>query len=78
VVFDEFQRFRDLLRPGSTAASEEETASAAATRRVLRALRGDDLPPARRPALLLLSATPYLRMSTPYRQETPDTVIALA
>ena len=47
VVFDEFQRFRDLLAP-----EQDE-----ATRRVIGRLRGEDTKDP--PALLLLSATPY-------------------
>ena len=47
VIFDEFQRFRDLVAP--------DLAGEAA--RVLGQIRGDDA--GQRPALLLLSATPY-------------------
>jgi hypothetical protein len=47
VIFDEFQRFRNLLNP------EKDRAAA----RVIGKLRGEGL--ARPPALLLLSATPY-------------------
>ena len=60
VIFDEFQRFRELLAPARRHdLTEAENASFAATAKLHRALRGDDLPPAKRPALLLLSATPY-------------------
>ena len=47
VIFDEFQRFRDLLNQDLDEASS----------RVIRKLRGDGQPDS--PALLLLSATPY-------------------
>jgi hypothetical protein len=47
VIFDEFQRYRDLLNP------EKDRAAA----RVIAKLRGEGL--AHPPALLLLSATPY-------------------
>jgi hypothetical protein len=47
VIFDEFQRFRDLLEP-----QQDEAAQ-----RVIGRLRGDDSDDP--PALLLLSATPY-------------------
>ena len=47
VIFDEFQRFRDLLDPEQNAAAQ----------RVIGRLRGDDTKYP--PALLLLSATPY-------------------
>ena len=47
VVFDEFQRFRDLLAP-----EQDEAAQ-----RVIGSLRGEDTKDP--PALLLLSATPY-------------------
>lgn len=46
VIFDEFQRFRDLLRD-----DQDDSAS-----RIIRAIRGDDNEKA---GLLLLSATPY-------------------
>ena len=67
VIFDEFQRFRDLLEEppdeqheaqGETDAPDNRDAAAS---RVLRAIRGDGID--HRPALLLLSATPY----APYR-----------
>lgn len=47
VIFDEFQRFRDLLNQNIDRAAA----------RVVGKLRGDDM--SRPPALLLLSATPY-------------------
>jgi hypothetical protein len=53
VIFDEFQRFRDLVDPDSEE-SEQETDAAA---RVLNAIRDKGA------AILLLSATPYV----PYR-----------
>ena len=63
VIFDEFQRFRDLAEnlnlDESTNGDGLERTHAAA--RVMDAIRGDGSP--RSPALLLLSATPY----TPYR-----------
>jgi hypothetical protein len=70
VIFDEFQRFRDLVdeAPDTNDAvemvgSDADPTSALdeAAPRVLRAIRGDGTH--HRPALLLLSATPYL----PYR-----------
>ena len=71
VIFDEFQRFRDLLDEGSDASDDPELVGSddgsnqlmpdEAASRVLRAIRGDSI--RHRPALLLLSATPYL----PYR-----------
>jgi hypothetical protein len=56
VIFDEFQRFRDLLNQDLDEASS----------RVIRKLRGDGQPDP--PALLLLSATPY-RLFTRRREE---------
>lgn len=53
VILDEFQRFRDLLDPDADEADE-------AAARLLQAIRGGG---AGGPALLLLSATPYV----PYR-----------
>ena len=67
VIFDEFQRFRDLLDEAPNAEddtkseADHSTIKDAAASRVLRALRGDGV--RHRPALLLLSATPY----APYR-----------
>lgn len=67
VLFDEFQRFRDLLEEPPDAKDEAQDEADAsdnkdvAASRVLRAIRGDGID--HRPALLLLSATPY----TPYR-----------
>jgi hypothetical protein len=57
VIFDEFQRFRDLLEP-----QEDEAA-----RRVIGRLRGDDSPEP--PALLLLSATPYRLFTRRWEEE---------
>lgn len=58
VIFDEFQRFRDLLDERS---DTDESEADAISNRVLSAVLGED--PLSAPALLLLSATPY----TPYR-----------
>lgn len=57
VIFDEFQRFRDLLNP-----KLEE-----AERRVIGRLRGDDTE--NPPALLMLSATPYRLFSRRWEDE---------
>ncbi len=66
VIFDEFQRFRDLMEDDDPAenegSSQEEEMRSRAAARVLEAIRG--LPDGSGPALLLLSATPY----TPYRR----------
>jgi hypothetical protein len=66
VIFDEFQRFRDLMDDvGIDGTSDEDELDAIRSRssaRVLEAIRG--LPNTDGPALLLLSATPY----TPYRR----------
>lgn len=51
IIFDEFQRFRDLLQ----AVDDPEDP---ATRLIMR-LRGEKSDPQERPGLLLLSATPY-------------------
>jgi hypothetical protein len=57
VIFDEFQRFRDLL----------ETQENESAQRVIGRLRGDDsLTP---PALLLLSATPYKLYTRRWEEE---------
>ncbi len=66
VIFDEFQRFRDLTDDGDSADADTEGYESAdirerAAARVMDAIRGDAGHDA--PALLLLSATPY----TPYR-----------
>ena len=66
VIFDEFQRFRDLTEAeddsdqGGEEADETTVRKSAATR-VMNAIRGDGSRES--PSLLLLSATPY----TPYR-----------
>jgi len=57
VIFDEFQRFRDLLNP------ELDDAQ----RRVIGRLRGDDT--VHPPALLMLSATPYQLFSRRWEEE---------
>jgi len=57
VIFDEFQRFRDLLEP-----QQDEAAQ-----RVIGRLRGDDSPSP--PALLLLSATPYRLFTRRWEEE---------
>jgi hypothetical protein len=71
VVFDEFQRFRDLLDPPPGEPDEEgdgdDAAEAAA--RVLALLRGDQ--GNHRPMLLLLSATPY-RLVTARHEDAED------
>ena len=72
VVFDEFQRFRDLLEESPDAENDAVTevdqpeVRDVAASRVLRAIRGDGVH--HHPALLLLSATPY----TPYRGRHED------
>ena len=78
VIFDEFQRFRDLLEEPPDAQDEAQGEADApdnkdiAASRVLRAIRGDGID--HRPALLLLSATPY----TPYRGRHEGAVYASA
>ena len=76
VIFDEFQRFRDLFEDADDTNDDAEgdadpsgTRDAAASR-VLRAIRGDGID--HQPALLLLSATPY----TPYRGRQERAVYA--
>lgn len=68
VIFDEFQRFRDLMDDVSVdGVSDEDDIEAIRSRssaRVLESIRG--LPNSDGPALLLLSATPY----TPYRRHS--------
>jgi len=64
VIFDEFQRFRDLTDVNEDPSDDEGTEAMSRKRaaaRVLEAIRGDAGEGA--PALLLLSATPYM----PYR-----------
>lgn len=58
VIFDEFQRFRDLLEP-----QQDEAAQ-----RVIGRLRGDDS--RNPPAILLLSATPYRLFTRRWEEET--------
>ncbi|MFO0806398.1 MAG: helicase-related protein [Gemmataceae bacterium] len=58
VIFDEFQRFRDLLDPQEDAVAQ----------RVIGPLRGDGS--ANPPALLLLSATPYRLFTRRWEEET--------
>lgn len=57
VIFDEFQRFRDLIEPQPDEAAQ----------RVIGRLRGDDSP--NPPALLLLSATPYRLFTRRWEEE---------
>jgi len=57
VIFDEFQRFRDLIEP-----QQDEAAQ-----RVIGRLRGDDSDAP--PALLLLSATPYRLFTRRWEEE---------
>jgi hypothetical protein len=68
VIFDEFQRFRDLMDDvevdGDSDEDEIEAIRSRSSARVLESIRG--LPNTDGPALLLLSATPY----TPYRRHT--------
>lgn len=68
VIFDEFQRFRDLMEDDGleddTEADDEDAIRSRAASRVLQSIRG--LPDGSGPALLLLSATPY----TPYRRRS--------
>jgi hypothetical protein len=72
VIFDEFQRFRDLMEDEGPAdredSSVEEEMRSRAASRVLKAIRG--LPDGDGPALLLLSATPY----TPYRRRAKQSM----
>ena len=78
VIFDEFQRFRDLLEesPDTQDEAQDETDAPdtrdAAASRVLRAIRGDGMD--HRPGLLLLSATPY----APYRGRREGAAYATA
>lgn len=58
VIFDEFQRFRDLIEP-----QQDEAAQ-----RVIGRLRGDDSDEP--PALLLLSATPYRLFTRRWEEES--------
>lgn len=58
VIFDEFQRFRDLTEDADEVDLEDRERAAS---RVMKAIHGDGSKDS--PALLLLSATPY----TPYR-----------
>jgi hypothetical protein len=60
VIFDEFQRFQDLLDPPADLDP--------AAKRVIGRLRGDDLQ--NPPALLLLSATPYRLFTRRWEEET--------
>ena len=60
VIFDEFQRFQDLLDPPDDLDP--------AARRVIGRLRGDDAKEP--PALLLLSATPYRVFTRRWEEET--------
>jgi hypothetical protein len=68
VIFDEFQRFRDLMEDDGADDSREvcddDVIRKRAAVRVLESIRG--LPDGSGPALLLLSATPY----TPYRRHS--------
>jgi hypothetical protein len=68
VIFDEFQRFRDLMDDvcvdGVSDEDEIEAIRSRSSARVLEAIRG--LPNSDGPSLLLLSATPY----TPYRRHS--------
>lgn len=67
VIFDEFQRFRDLMDDVNVEDEEEDEEEAMRSRsaaRVLEAIRGGTNSAG--PALLLLSATPY----TPYRRHS--------
>ena len=78
VIFDEFQRFRDLLEesPDTQDEAQGETDTPATgdadASRVLRAIRGDGMD--HRPGLLLLSATPY----APYRGRREGAAYATA
>ncbi len=70
VIFDEFQRFRDLLKESTDAEEGINTSESidGTESRVLHAIRGDAIE--HKPALLLLSATPY----SPYtRKRVGDT-----
>ena len=62
VIYDEFQRFRDLVANLSEMTEEERAAQ-----RVIGHLRGDDAE--NPPALLLLSATPYRLFTRRWEEE---------
>ena len=62
VIFDEFQRFRDLVSSNGVGDAEDEAAQ-----RLIRAIRGDGSK--NPPALLLLSATPYRMLSHRWEEE---------
>jgi hypothetical protein len=62
VIYDEFQRFRDLVENLSEKTEEERAAQ-----RVIGHLRGDDAE--NPPALLLLSATPYRLFTRRWEEE---------
>ena len=69
VVFDEFQKFRDLMEEVEIQdADGDEANRSRAAAKVLESIRG--LPDGSGPALLLLSATPY----TPYRKHAKHTL----
>ncbi len=77
VIFDEFQRFRDLTDEGDESEVDSDGNESAdirerAAARVMDAIRGDAGSDA--PALLLLSATPY----TPYRSRQERRVAGAA
>jgi len=76
VIFDEFQRFRDVITSrieettmvgASSVVEVEELNVEYAANRVLKGLRGDNMKSP--PALLLLSATPYRLYSTRWEDE---------
>jgi len=67
VIFDEFQRFRDLIEEYEPPDSSEPMVSQKPQSRVARLLRGEEME--QPPALLLLSATPY----KPYARRWEDT-----
>lgn len=73
VIFDEFQRFRDLMEDADSGDSgdvvEDNVIRNRAALHVLESIRG--LPDGSGPALLLLSATPY----TPYRSHSKQGVM---
>jgi len=76
VIFDEFQRFRDLMEDPATPeyvfTNQEDELQSRAETQVLEAIRG--LPDGSGPSLLLLSATPY----TPYRRRTKQIANSVA
>ena len=80
VIFDEFQRFRDLMdgavQDDAATQPTPEVIRSRAAARVLEAIRGGGRSDGSGPALLLLSATPYTPYRRRIRQEGPRGVTA--